>query len=133
MYDTGKVLTGIIVFLAIVTFPIWGNLVFGSGVTSPQIEKPQEKRCVEDKIYMRSYHMDILNKWRDQVVRKGIRFADTSIGKTEMSLTRTCMRCHASKVKFCDSCHNFVGVSEPYCWKCHVQPREVTTQTGEAR
>ena len=39
------------------------------------------------------------------------------------SLQTTCMDCHSNKSKFCDQCHNYVGVS-PYCWDCHVEPKE---------
>jgi hypothetical protein len=73
---------------------------------------------------MRPYHMDLLNQWRDAVVRDGDRIYVSSTGERfEMSLSNTCMDCHVSKVNFCDSCHNYVGVS-PYCWDCHVEPVE---------
>jgi len=39
------------------------------------------------------------------------------------SLQVTCMDCHSNKSKFCDQCHDYVGV-KPYCWDCHVEPKE---------
>jgi len=32
------------------------------------------------------------------------------------------MKCHTDKAKFCDRCHNYVGVT-PNCWDCHVEPK----------
>jgi hypothetical protein len=40
-----------------------------------------------------------------------------------MSLQNGCMRCHSNKKKFCDECHNYMAV-KPYCWDCHIQPKE---------
>ncbi len=45
-------------------------------------------------------------------------------GKTYYkSLQVTCMDCHSNKTKFCDQCHNYMGVT-PYCWDCHIEPKE---------
>jgi hypothetical protein len=33
------------------------------------------------------------------------------------------MECHSNKTKFCDQCHNYMGVA-PYCWDCHIAPKE---------
>ena len=45
-------------------------------------------------------------------------------GKTvTMSLSGTCMSCHPNKKEFCDACHDYLAVS-PYCWDCHVEPKE---------
>jgi hypothetical protein len=35
----------------------------------------------------------------------------------------TCMQCHTSKKKFCDTCHAYASVT-PYCWDCHLAPVE---------
>jgi len=73
---------------------------------------------------MRASHMDLLNQWRDDVVRVGNRdYKSTLTGKTfDMSLSRTCMDCHSNKADFCDRCHDFLSV-DPYCWDCHVEPK----------
>jgi hypothetical protein len=34
------------------------------------------------------------------------------------------MGCHVNKSEFCDRCHDYTAVT-PYCWECHVEPREV--------
>lgn len=129
MYDGGKIILGIIIFLAIVTFPFYSNM--GKAVTkpepkldTPEIKKLSEKKCVETKDFMRAEHMKLLNQWRDSVVRDGNRLYTNSEGKLyQMSLQNTCMKCHSNKKKFCDECHKYVDVS-PYCWDCHLQPKE---------
>jgi hypothetical protein len=72
--------------------------------------------------YMKSWHMDLLNTWRDDVVREGKRIhVSRDYGtRYEMSLTKTCLGCHSNKKKFCDQCHDYIGV-EPYCWDCHIE------------
>jgi len=128
MYDSGKIITGLVIFLALVTFPIWYNLASGAGknvfqepVLTAQAKKA--KKCVASKTFMTNNHMELLNQWRDLVVRQGQRRWRTP-HKTyvEMSLTRTCMKCHHNKAQFCDRCHNYAGIT-PYCWDCHVEPK----------
>ena len=72
--------------------------------------------------YMRTMHMDLLNEWREKVVREGERFTFAAGKKMEMSLSKTCMNCHPNKDQFCDQCHNYLDV-KPYCWDCHVDPQ----------
>jgi hypothetical protein len=74
--------------------------------------------------------MDLLMTWRDQVVRENVRTFVAPDGKTyAMSLTKTCMKCHASKADFCDKCHDYVAV-KPYCWDCHIDPSLVQRSEG---
>ncbi len=120
MYDGGKIITGVVIFLALVTFPFWGNL--GSAAYQrPELEKPAEaKKCVEDVEFMRGNHMQMLNQWRDFVVRDGKRVYIAKDGaQYNMSLSNTCLDCHTDKTKFCDRCHNSLAVA-PYCWDCHI-------------
>ena len=126
MYHTSKVLIGLFVFLVLITFPIWYNMATGKSGYVPELEKPVKgEQCVRDTEYMRSHHMDLLNEWRDQVVREGERFESGPVGHSyERSLSGTCLDCHENKEKFCDQCHNYMGVA-PYCWSCHVVPKEL--------
>jgi hypothetical protein len=67
--------------------------------------------------------MQILNDWRDAVVREDRRVYVSSTGKQyDMSLQNTCMKCHDDKEKFCDKCHVALSV-DPYCWTCHIEPK----------
>lgn len=128
MYDSGKILLGIIVFLILFTSPTWYDLIFGTPAIKPNLvlpSKEDQKECVMSTEYMRDNHMELLNVWRDDAVRKGDRIFTTVSGKEfEMSLTKTCINCHSNKAEFCDQCHNYLGVS-PYCWDCHVDPQSL--------
>jgi len=65
----------------------------------------------------------MLDQWR-LIVSEGTR---TYIPKKDKvyykSLQMTCMDCHSNKSKFCDECHDYMGVV-PYCWDCHIEPKE---------
>jgi hypothetical protein len=125
MYDAGKILVGLVIFLALLTSPVWYNGASGraSYVPEPKIVTEAEQ-CVAPKDYMKANHMDLLNEWRDLVVRDGKRIYVSFDGKEHiMSLSNTCMDCHSNKSDFCDSCHDYSGVT-PYCWDCHVEPEE---------
>lgn len=126
MHDTGKILAGVVIFLALVTSPFWFNAVSGKAAQGPDPELPKgEKACVESTEYMKAFHMDLLNQWRDTVVREGKRVYVGKDGKKhEMSLSRGCMKCHTSRAKFCSRCHDYAGVN-PTCWDCHVEPEKV--------
>ncbi|RKX23805.1 MAG: cytochrome C [Candidatus Zixiibacteriota bacterium] len=126
MYDAGKVTIGLLIFLLLVTVPFWYNVAIGKADYAPQLEKPANaEQCIRDTEYMTAYHMNLLNEWRDDVVRNNDRFEVATDGQMrEKSLSNTCLSCHTSKEKFCDQCHDYLGV-EPYCWDCHVIPEEL--------
>lgn len=127
MYDGGKVLTGLGIFLGLALLPFWHNAVAGKGPKPEPKIVTAEKRCVESKETMRSSHMALLDDWRDQVVRRGIRTTSTADGRVfQMSISNGCMKCHPNKKEFCDSCHNYLAVT-PYCWDCHVEPKEAAS------
>jgi hypothetical protein len=125
MYDSGKIIAGIIIFLILITSPVWYNVVSGKAAYTPKLEiVTKEKQCVEPKQFMRAKHMELMDEWRLSVVRAGNRIYTASDGRTyDMSLTRTCLGCHSNKEQFCDRCHNYASVT-PTCWNCHVIPKE---------
>jgi hypothetical protein len=126
MYDAGKIIVGLVVFVVLATSPLWFNALTEATPEAPKLTLPTNgsTECVEATVYMRASHMDLLNQWRDEVVRTGQRnYVSGSSGKVfDMSLSRTCMDCHSNKAEFCDACHTFMAVS-PYCWNCHVEPK----------
>jgi hypothetical protein len=126
MYDAGKIIVGLVVFIILATSPLWLNAMLGGSPEVPEIKLPTNgsTECVEGTEYMRAEHMDLLNQWRDDVVRRGTRdYVSSTSGKVyDMSLSRTCMDCHSNKAEFCDACHTYLAVS-PYCWDCHVEPK----------
>jgi cytochrome c len=126
MYDGGKIITGLVIFVVILLFPLWYNLGKAQ-YTEPELQLPeQEEECIEPTEWIRANHMELLDDWRDKVVRDGYALYVTAQGQeVEMSLQKTCMSCHTNKGEFCDKCHDTAAVS-PYCWDCHVAPEEVS-------
>jgi [DsrC]-trisulfide reductase subunit J len=122
MYDAGKVVPGLVVFVAIATLPVWLSLATGAKATEPEIAKPTSAtECVLDTATMRRDHMKLLLSWRDDVVRSNQREFVTADGRRfEKSLTGTCLRCHTDQKQSCDRCHNYLDV-HPNCWDCHVE------------
>ncbi|MCK5126977.1 MAG: hypothetical protein KAR42_12040 [candidate division Zixibacteria bacterium] len=73
---------------------------------------PEITDCVEDTIYMRYHHWELLGKIREEIVRYGKR-GDVSLD--------TCKKCHTSRVKFCNKCHDAISMT-PDCFGCHYYP-----------
>ena len=126
MYDAGKIFFGLLIFLALITSPLWYNMASGEGDYMPDPKIICEAtECVMPTDYMRSDHMDLLNKWRNDVVHDGDRMFEMANGEiVEKSLTLTCLECHSNKTEFCDACHSFSAVEQPVCWECHIVPEE---------
>ncbi|MFC2067569.1 sulfate reduction electron transfer complex DsrMKJOP subunit DsrJ [Chloroflexota bacterium] len=125
MYDAKYIIPGIIIFLCIVIFPILFSVGSGNAEYVPEPEiVTEEIQCVESAKYMRDNHTDLIIDWRESVVREGNRTYVASDGlEYDMSLTGTCLSCHANKSQFCDQCHDYAGV-KPDCWSCHNIPEE---------
>jgi len=124
MYDTGKILIGVAIFLIIAIFPFLLGVGDSSQAPHPVVLKAAGEQCIESAAYMRANHMQMLDQWRDDVVRNNDRTYTNTSGKTfTKSLSNTCMDCHSNKKEFCDSCHDYSSV-RPYCWECHVEPKE---------
>jgi hypothetical protein len=77
MYDAGKIITGLVVALVLLTFPFWYNL----GSAAPPIPEPKltakaqaAGTCIASKDYMKKQHMQVLDDWRNSVVRDGFRY-----------------------------------------------------------
>ncbi len=123
MYNGGKIILGLIIFVALATYPFYTN--FGKTV-----ELPSELSAGPDEMHMgniplinmRSDHMKLLDQWRDEVVRDGNRFIEYDGDQYEKSLQQGCLGCH-DKQEFCTRCHSYAGV-KPYCWDCHFAEGE---------
>lgn len=124
MYDAKKIIPGIVLFLGILSFPVWYGRVSGAREMATPVLAPGHGACVESKDFMRSSHMVLLNEWRDSVIRDGNRMKVSAGGKSfDRSLTGACMSCHVNKKEFCDRCHGDMNVT-PTCWECHNAPEE---------
>ena len=121
MSDKPIIIVGLLIGLALLTLPIWYGFAAGAAGSPPELQVP-EGHCVEDGDYMKAHHMELLNQWRDAVVRAGDVETVEVDGKTyPKSLTRGCMSCHTSRQEFCVRCHEYANV-HPTCWQCHVEP-----------
>jgi hypothetical protein len=127
LYNKEWVVAGLAVFAVLLTFPFWYN--HGKAAPAPEVEltekAKQAKQCVRPTEYIRNNHMQLLDLWRDTVVREGIRIYENEEGKRfAMSLSNTCLDCHSNKEEFCDRCHEYASV-DPYCYDCHIdKPKE---------
>ena len=123
MNDRGKIFLGLAVFAGLVTGPIWVGIARGKSAP-PELERPANaKQCVEPTSFMRARHMELLDDWRDAVVRRAEHVYVATDGRHhEMKLTGTCLGCHSNTDKFCNRCHQYAGV-EIFCWDCHQQKR----------
>ncbi len=76
------------------------------------------------KTWQMPWNERLLDGWRRFVVGEHEKEYKARVGKVYYkSLQVTCMDCHSNKSKFCDQCHNYMGVT-PYCWDCHIAPKE---------
>jgi hypothetical protein len=133
MRDHVLIYGGLVVFLGLITFPIYYNVAAGTTSEPPQLQLPTaEKQCVAPIEYMKESHMKLLFQWRDDRVRRNIRTYISQDGKPyTISLTGTCLsNCHTSKADFCDRCHTYVGIQAPNCMDCHVDPK-LTQRSAE--
>ncbi len=127
MYDGGKIITGLVIGLALLLFPFYYTA--GKASKAPEREltaaAKEAGKCIEATDFMVTGHMKMLDQWRDEVVRDEDRYyTSKSTGEVYYkSLQVTCMECHSNKSKFCDSCHDYAGV-DPFCWECHIEPKE---------
>lgn len=128
MSDKLKVLGGLAIFVGLISFPFWSNT--GNAKPAPEIVIAEKAKaageCVASKEWMAANHMQLLDMWRDEVVRNGNRtYVNPETGKEyNMSLSsgeNSCLGCHTSTAEFCDRCHEYASV-DPYCWECHIDP-----------
>jgi hypothetical protein len=130
MNDKKLIITGLLIFIVIVVSPFLLNMGKDTTGADPVIiEGLKEKKgeCIFPKEEMKAEHMQILDKWRETVVRQGERVYVAPSGKEyNMSLSsgeNSCIGCHSNKTEFCDRCHDYASV-RPYCWDCHNEPKE---------
>lgn len=128
MNDKNKIIAGLIIFIIILTFPFWYNRGKAAAVPEPKLTDKAKaaKECIRPVEFMKAEHMQLLDVWRDTVVRNAERIYVNSSGKEfDMSLSNTCLDCHSNKAEFCDKCHDYAS-AKPYCWDCHIDnPKEI--------
>ncbi|MDI6725700.1 MAG: sulfate reduction electron transfer complex DsrMKJOP subunit DsrJ [Smithellaceae bacterium] len=130
LYNGGKIIAGIVVFLLLTTFPFWYDRGAKTAPPDLRLDTPaigalREKRCVESAAFMRMNHVPLLADWKGLVVRDGLRSYRATDGRVHpVTLTGSCLHCHSNKKEFCDRCHDYAG-AKPKCYRCHNIPGEV--------
>jgi len=141
MQDKGKIIAGIIIFLALLCIPVMISQASGNAdyVPEPQVNMDivndfmaenypdviYDDLCIESTAYMRLNHMSLLLDWRAWAVREDADgdpnesyYTAEDGQKWFMSLTETCLGCHTDRTIFCDQCHLYTA-TQPNCWDCH--------------
>ncbi len=125
MYDSGKIIAGLAIFILLITFPIWynnlGTVSAAPGKDSKLTEDmfqgirfPNDARHALTSEEMRATHMNMLKDIHAKVT--GYNPAKDGL-KEQMS----CVMCHGSTAQFCTSCHDYVSVAPVNCADCHQQ------------
>ena len=138
MNDKTTILIGLVVALVVLTLPFWYAFAAGRPDPAPSPALP-DGHCIEKD--MRARHMEVIDEWRNEVVRKGTtekyESKDFPGEFYERSLTKTCLlQCHANaqaeataaeaaegltvRQRFCQQCHDYANV-RPKCWDCHLE------------
>jgi hypothetical protein len=140
MRNPAKIIIGIIIFLALLSIPIWVTQASGNAEKVPDLTLPTKEAmevvtgdpdytggCIEDTEYMRLHHMDLLYQWRAWAVRTDsdndpgeVTWTDANGVKHVFSLDGTCLGCHTSREEFCNQCHDYTA-TQPGCWECHEE------------
>ncbi|MGI9101414.1 MAG: sulfate reduction electron transfer complex DsrMKJOP subunit DsrJ [Terriglobales bacterium] len=126
MRDRILIAVALLLFLTLVTYPMWHAVSAKTTASGPQLKLPaNEKSCVAPTAFMRASHMKLLVDWREGAVRYNRLSYGAYNGKNyQVNLSSTCLgQCHTDKQEFCDRCHKYAAVSGPYCWDCHVDPK----------
>ncbi len=99
MYDRGKIILGLILFVAAAMFPIWANLATARTADKPGL-KPVEP-YVDPSLTPPTYHLP-LKKWRANHLRSVKKGARTRY---------ECVLCHEPP-RHCNRCHRYMGVRD---------------------
>lgn len=127
IYDAKKIIPGVVIFLALLSSPVWYGAIAHASSKPPQLTiDTQAKHCIEPAQWMIDHHMQLLNSWRDSVVRENKDIYTASDGEQYIMSLQTCEACHQDRADFCDKCHNYLGVN-PSCWNCHNYPEGQTS------
>ena len=127
MYDSGKIIPGLLIFILLITFPIWYNNIFCNAEEMQPVSNNELSEAMFQGITfpngaqhalttgeMRSTHMNMLRDIHAVAMKQG--YTPEKDGKKP---TMQCMMCHGSKEDFCDKCHVSAAVTTPDCWTCH--------------
>src|ERR1035441_8079500 len=71
MRDRLLIFSGLFLFMAGATFPMWQGIAAKTSTPGPDLQLPtNQKACVAPRSYMRAAHMQLLINWREGAVRE---------------------------------------------------------------
>ena len=156
LYDAWKILVGVIIGLLFFVSPF----IYDAGKEykrpEPQLTEKAKKigECVASRIFMREWHMQLLDEWRNEVVRDGNRYYRPRDLARKMTLDKRLLDqwrhfisdgarrylpekdkvYYKSLQNTCLDCHSnkteFCDECHVYlgvrpnCWDCHISPEE---------
>ncbi|MDU9050075.1 MAG: cytochrome C [Candidatus Electrothrix sp. Rat3] len=130
MYDKGKIITGLVIFVLLITFPIWYNHGDSGAVPTRDPNLPKDRAQAQEMVKYVTLPNDLKHPPAEEMranhmmLFKSIHAnADAKLAeqKGKKMPTMTCFGCHSKKQQFCDSCHAYAAVKTPDCWSCHQQ------------
>jgi hypothetical protein len=133
MYDSDKIIPGLLIFVLLITFPFWYNNLIGNVSAGPTKDPNLSPDMLEYANFsnnqkhppaaeMRAKHMELLQSFH--TAADPAKMAAAQKGEKKVS-TMGCLNCHTGADKplqFCDSCHAYAAVTIPNCWTCHTKP-----------
>ena len=127
IYNSGKVLIGLVIFVGLVTFPFFYNKGRAIAKPEPKLDTPaimqlQDKKCVEPRDFMRAELMRLLNDWRDSAVRDGKRLYVNLRGQAVRYISEYLYALPFEQEGIRTDA--IVCAVKPYCWGCHIEPKE---------
>ena len=76
LFGRNRVIAGLVIFVVLITIPLWKNLGKTVPAPAPSLDTPvikqlaaKDKKCVMPTEWIRANHMQMLVEWRDNVVR----------------------------------------------------------------
>ncbi|MFC2018109.1 hypothetical protein ACFLTQ_02270 [Chloroflexota bacterium] len=135
MRNPAKIIIGIIIFIALLSIPIWVTQASGNAEytidSDPEFQLPDpavveqvsgsaDYVCMEPTDYMRLNHKKLLYEYRADAVRTDSEDdpGDVTVYGQPFSVNGTCFACHTDRTVFCDKCHDYTA-TQMGCWECH--------------
>ncbi len=119
---------GSLVFVVLATSPLWYNALSAASPDAPELaaaDQRGDRVRRGDRVHAGEPHGSARRVARRRwCATATATYVSEPTGKDyEMSLTDTCMDCHANKAQFCDACHNYVGGRSPTAGTATWRPR----------
>jgi hypothetical protein len=115
-HDLWKVAAGLSACGFLASYPLWQRIAFGQ--EPAPVSVPVDGACIEPLDQIRADHMQLLARWRDDVVRGNDLAVAVAGVEREKGLESVCLDCHRDPAAFCERCHDAAGIRTD-CFDCH--------------